>query len=283
MKKSTVIIIVIIAVALCCAATGASALIIWLISSAGKPEVTYTEVIQEDPFNSETTFKYETEAEYTETYTSTTNPQDNFEMKAKYTVYDGKYDLEKNNAEEKQLATYEYSDGTTVTRDSEAREIDGILYSKSGDEDFVSFQSHDEQESQGEVFYVINVEVIKTLSGNEEIETLEEEVLHGESCYHYKIKLDRDNIEVELRWFRTTAGDFVSNNFGLDEIDFKNPTLELWISKERREIFRAQETIDSLSVGSGADNSLWEYRYEDIKHVTDFYGWGSPVEIVTPI
>ncbi|MBN2015228.1 hypothetical protein JW766_00135 [Candidatus Dojkabacteria bacterium] len=285
-KKSlaTPLIIIVVVVLLCCIVSSCSGALIWCFVLRQTPEKAYQKATTSDLFTTEKYVQYKSESEYTEGFAAPDYPEYDVEVVNNYDVYDGQINIEKDSYHEKQTLEMVSSVGGKETVDSEAWEVDGKVYMQWGDKDVEEYESHEEQEEESSIFYVTEVEVLKTLSGDEEYTVLEDEKVDGEDCYHYEVTLSRENYEIFVRWFSVaTVEDYLDKKINRNDVEVEGVTCELWVSKKTSRFARVKVEIDRIEYETSYQGATFRFYYNDYVSTTSFMKWGEEFEIKAPI
>jgi hypothetical protein len=147
------------------------------------------------------------------------------------------------------------------------------VYIKSQDGKFEKVQN---LQNVNELFDNIFSEAIKS----EDFEVLNNEDVDGEKCYHYKITIDKNEIQEISRLFLNVILRDLQDSSNLDIFIEKND-IDLWISKEKSKIVKFYINFENVHFSEENNSVIMNIRF-DISYSIYFNDWGGEVYIEIP-
>jgi hypothetical protein len=151
-----------------------------------------------------------------------------------------------------------------------------------GDIQVISYDSHQQQEEEGSIFYLMSLEVLKTLSGDEEISVLDNEVIEGIQCYHIQLSINKTNLEKWLRWFQLSMN-HESKDIKVDQVVITDATLDIWVSKNKALPIQVITKIPSMTYTVRDNGTSYEIYLKNLEETTNFANWGEIQTIEAPL
>lgn len=264
MKKG-VIIAIIVALLLCGIITvGGGA--IWYFLLRNNPQKSFREAF--DELENGDYYQYTAEGTVTATISFPDYPEYDMDMDMSMSG-EGKEDIQNEKAYSKYTQT---QDGTET--EVEKYKIDDTIYTSTNGSDFIE---SDSSESEDESFF----QVLNNAAEKEEYTVLDNEDVNGESCYHYKVELDDEQIDIIADEFTKAMVD-ASSELEDMELEIEVAELEIWTSKSTNKLMKFITKFENMRFDQETQGITMDVNF-NINYTMFFTNWGEKVDIESPI
>jgi len=167
----------------------------------------------------------------------------------------------------------------TEVKDNEGQVIHEIYFEQ--DNVYIKNQNSEFEklENLGDINELFD-EIFKETIKSEEFEILKSENINGVDCYHYKIEVDKDEIQEVSRLFINIVIKDLQDLSSLD-IAIEKSDIELWISKEKSKIVKFYINFENVHFSEENNSVIMNIRF-DISYSIYFNDWGGEVYIEIP-
>jgi len=264
MKKG-VIIAIVVALLLCgIVAVGGGA--VWYFLLRSNPQKSFREAF--DEMENGDYYQYTAEGEVSATIAFPDYPEYDMDMSMNMSG-EGKEDIQN----DKSYSKYTQSqDGTDTT--IEKYMINDKTYTSTNGSDFVE---GDVSESENETFF----DLLYDAAEKEQYTVLDNEDVNGESCFHYKVELDDEQIDIISEEFTKSMVDESSELEDL-ELEIKVAELEIWISKSNSKLVKFTTKFEDMTFDQENQGITMDVNF-DINYTMNFSNWGERFDIEAPI
>ncbi len=167
----------------------------------------------------------------------------------------------------------------TQTEDGSGTEIEMYIigdkvYTSTNGSDFVE---SDSSEDSDKTFFTL----LDDVAEKEDYISLDDEDINGESCYHYKVELDEEQIDMIAEQYTKAMVDATSELEDI-ELEIEVAEMEIWTSKSTNRLSKFSMKFEDMNFSQETQGITTNMSF-DINYTMTFSNWGEKVDIDAPI
>lgn len=172
------------------------------------------------------------------------------------------------------------TDGTVQS--SEYYNLEDTVYVKADGDEFSKYTEEEAQE-QGVLGGDRNIEILTSLTGDEEYTLLADDSVDGVDCYHYEVTLDKTILDKMIDDFVLSMDKSANLKMDAEDMNITKATMELWVSKSSSTVLKSITTIEEMSYEGEEQGVGFTLSMKSINIDTKFSSWDEAVEIKAPV